>query len=126
MTANVSTVSQSLGRSLEPHEVEQVNWWIKGAELRIRSRLGDLDYLDQETLTYVVTEAVARKVRNPDGKRNERIDDYSYGYDTDAAKVDIDLTDTEWAMLTPKSNRNAFSIGSVTTPYYASGGKTWD
>lgn len=126
MTANISTVSQSLGRSLEPHEVEQVNWWIKGAELRIRNRLGDLDCLDQETLTYVVTEAVARKARNPDGKRNERIDDYSYGYDADAAKVDIDLTDAEWAMLMPRSNRNAFSIASKTTPYYAGRRRSWD
>lgn len=126
MNVDISNIAKSLGRALEPHETGQAQWWIQGAQLRIQAKLGDLAKLNQETLTYVITEAVARKLRNPDGKRNERIDDYSYGYDADAARVDIDLTDTEWEMLKPIKNANAFTIGTNSRPYYARGGELWD
>ena len=52
-------------------------------------------------LVDVETEAVIRKVKNPDGKVSEGIDDYNYRLNENARKGDLFLTDEEWALISP-------------------------
>lgn len=118
--ATVLDVGHELGREItDRDEQAQVNRWIARVELLISQRLGPLDRLNPEALRAVVPAVVARKALNPTGKQNERIDDYSYGLSTEAASVDLMLTDLEWEMLTPEEatvDDGAFNIrpgGSV-------------
>lgn len=102
MYANITDIAATLGRPItESTEVAQINAWIGVCELKIRIRLGPLDQLDADVLRTVIAEAVARRARNPEGKQNERIDDYSYGLTSDAAQAQIYITDEEWEMLSP-------------------------
>lgn len=95
-------VAVALGRpAFEGPEEAQVDWWISSAELKIRNRLGDLAELDQESLKFVVVEAVAAKARNPDSAQYEAIDDYRYGLPPESRAVTI--TDEWWDMLSPVS-----------------------
>ena len=122
-------VATTLGRPItDPDEIKQVNWWITGAELKLRvgdethPGLGDLAALDVAAVKYVVVEAVARRVRNPGGKQNERIDDYSYGLTANAAAAELVITEAEWALLTPRTEAGAFTIRLGGSPGYARGG----
>lgn len=105
-------VATDLGRPLTDSEYEQVSAWIGRVEARIMQRIPDLadraldpGYLDR--LVGVVVDVVVRKVRNPEGLRSERIDDYYY--DRGAQSADLSLTDLEWAELLPESASGAFS-----------------
>nr|DAO15687.1 MAG TPA: hypothetical protein [Caudoviricetes sp.] len=98
--ATVFDVATTLGRPItDPDEQNQILNWIAKTERIISARLGDLDALDRQILADVISEVVARRSRNPDGKRNERIDDYSYTLDAAASAVELTLTDAEWARL---------------------------
>jgi len=101
-------VETSLGRSLSDAEIAQVNQWIDDAELLVRTRLGDLDALDQDVLAYVVREAAATRARNPEGYQYEAIDDYRYGMPAESRKVTI--TDEWWDLLTPTTRAGAYSV----------------
>ena len=118
-------VADELGRVIDSdEEIKQINRWISAAKAVIRKRLGDLDSLDADALTVVIPQAVARLARNPEGKINERIDDYSYGFTSKAAALTVTLTDEEWALLTPDrvgSDRGAFTI----RPSYVPGRRGW-
>lgn len=114
--ANVSDVSTRLGRPItDPNEVAQVEAWLDDVEALILARIPDLaenvaaGKPSASLVAMVEANAVVRKVKNPDGKQNERIDDYSYGLNADAARGDLFLTDAEWGLLTPASASGAFS-----------------
>ncbi|WP_062077691.1 Gp19/Gp15/Gp42 family protein [Demequina globuliformis] len=116
--AVLTDVSTRLGRAIsDADEVAQVEAWLSDVEAIIRARVPDLD--DRVTdgnpaeavVVMVEANAVVRKVKNPDGKQNERIDDYSYGLNSDYARGDLFLTDDEWELLLPSSgSQDAFSI----------------
>lgn len=98
--ATVTDVATTLGRPItDPDEQNQITNWISKTERIIAARLGDLANLDRQILADVISEVVARRSRNPDGKRNERIDDYSYTLDAAASAVELALTADEWARL---------------------------
>lgn len=114
--ATVADVGTRLGRPItEPAEVAQVNAWLGDVESLILARVPNLVELVDDgrptaaTVAMIEANAVIRKVKNPDGKQNERIDDYSYGLNADAARGDLFLTDAEWALLLPVSASGAFS-----------------
>jgi hypothetical protein len=112
--ATVSEVATSLGRPIDSAtESDQVQQWLDDAEMQVRLRLGDLTLLDQRALAYVEREAVVLKVKNPDGKKSEAIDDYNYGRQEDAARGQVYIIDDWWDMLTPDMATGAFTI----TPY---------
>lgn len=135
MYANLTDVSERLGRPItDPDEVAQVNKWIGDVETLIRSRLPNLEpgiegHPSLEIAEMVVSNAVIRKVKNPDGKQNERIDDYSYGLTEEAARGSLFLTDEEWALLAPASSSGAFSVSPHFEPdrvrYSYPGGPLW-
>ena len=121
-------VATTLGRPISDEtERAQVDLWIGDAELLIRARLGDLDDLDTDVLTHVVREAVAMRVRNPDGKQSERIDDYSYQRAPEAARPGgISILDEWWDLLTPADAvSGAFTIRPAGTAGYATPSGLW-
>jgi hypothetical protein len=120
--ASVSDVATTLGRPItDLDEVKQVNAWIALTERIIRHRLGDVSLLDQDNLKDVEAEVVARRVKNPDGKDNERIDDYSYGLVPEAKAVGLKLTDDEWELLTPDGGVGAWMPVVEPAPWVSPG-----
>lgn len=120
MYTSTEDVATELGRALSIEESAQVSAWIARVESRVAARIPDLDvrvieprYLDR--LVGVVVDVVARKVRNPDGFRTERIDDYYYDRGA-SAPSDLTLTDAEWAELLPASATGAFSTRPAFEP----------
>lgn len=114
--ATISDVSTRLGRPItDLSEVAQVGAWLADVEALIVARipnLADLIVEGRPSLGNVVSaesNSVIRKIRNPDGKQNERIDDYSYGLNEDARRGELFLTDEEWDLLLPASKSGAFS-----------------
>ena len=115
--ATVSDVATSLGRPITSAlEMDQVQLWLDDAEMQVRLRLGDVTVLDQQALRYVEREAVALKARNPEGKRSESVDDYSYQLNTDTARGQVLILDDWWEMLAPDKAGNAFSITAYSEP----------
>lgn len=115
--ANVSDVTTRLGRSIsEAAEVAQVNAWLTDVESLILTRIPDLagriadGSPTQAVVVMVEANAVIRKIKNPDGKVAEGIDDYNYRLNENARKGEIFLTDDEWALLMPGVGEGAFTI----------------
>jgi hypothetical protein len=114
--ATVSQVAASLGRPItSDSELVQIQTWLDDAEMQIRVRLGDVAALDQAAVAYVEREAVLLKVRNPEGKASEAIDDYRYQRTDSAAAGQVQILDEWWVLLSPTQIGGAFSI----TPYAA-------
>jgi hypothetical protein len=115
--ATVSDVSTRLGRPIsDPAEIAQVEAWIGDVEGMILDRIPDLAVYIAEgrptlaTVAAVVANAVIRKVRNPDGKVQEGVDDYNYRLNENARRGELFLTDEEWALLAPVGGVGAFTI----------------
>ena len=117
ITATVSDVAARLGRPIsDPDEVTQVTAWLSDAETLIVSRIPDIEARivagnpSPQVVVMGQANAVVRKVRNPDGKQNERIDDYSYGYSAEAARGELYLTADEGALLDGAVSSGAWTI----------------
>lgn len=120
--ATVGDVATSLGRPITSDaEQDQIQMWLSDAEMQIGLRLGDVTLLDQAVLAFVEREAVALKVRNPDGKVSEGIDDYTYRRNDNAAAGQVLILDEWWAMLNPAAavEGNAFSITAGGDPSWS-------
>lgn len=120
--ATLTDVSTRLGRPItSTEEVAQVQAWLEDVEALILAYLPGLAAAianGAPTLPVVVmveANAVIRKIRNPEGKVSEDVDDYRYRLNADAARGDLFLTDAEWALLsTPSVSSGAFSV----RPYF--------
>jgi hypothetical protein len=118
--ASVQDVADSLGRPITTTaEVVQVGKWLDDAEMQIRLRLGVVAALDQQALAFVEREAVILKIRNPEGKKSESIDDYQYSRYDSAARGQVWILDEWWDLLTPNSLGGAFTITPYSTTYMA-------
>lgn len=120
--ASITAVSTRLGRPITDElEIAQVEAWLEDVESLILSRLPNLPAAigtgapTSDTLVMIEANAVIRKIKNPDGKVSEGIDDYNYRYNESARKGELFLTDEEWALLTPGSPDGAWTI----SPYGA-------
>lgn len=124
--ATVIDVATTLGRPItDQDEQNQITNWISKTERIIAARLGNLGDLDRQILADVISEVVARRARNPDGKRNERIDDYSYTLDAAASAVELTLTADEWARLSQDGSTSGAYM-PVLTPAPWLGGRDAD
>lgn len=124
--ATVIDVAVTLGRPItDPDEQAQILNWVAKTERIISARLGDLAALDRQILADVISEVVARRARNPDGKRNERIDDYSYTLDAAASAVELTLTADEWARLSQDGSTSGAYM-PILTPVPWLGGREAD
>ena len=110
--ATYQDVESSLGRSLSAAERKRAEWWLDGAEIQIRARLGSVSLLDADTVRYVEAEAVAARMGNPDNYTSETIDDYTYRYGSETRQIVI--RDDWWALLAPQ--RGSFYTIGVTSP----------
>ncbi|GAA4123275.1 hypothetical protein GCM10022215_29780 [Nocardioides fonticola] len=85
------------------------------AWVMLTRRLPDLETLmaDDADLTLEVTRvlatAVLRVLKNPDGKRQESIDDYSFTLDNSRSAGELYISDDEISSLIPQGNSGAFS-----------------
>lgn len=67
--------------------------------------------LSEDVVSDIAVDMVVRYMRNPDGKRQEAIEDYSFTRDQATSSGSLMMTDAEMAMLTPaRQRRGAFSI----------------
>lgn len=126
--ATVADVGTRLGRPIsDSDEVAQVQAWLDDAEAVVLSRIPDLtDRLTAGTLVVdvlvmVESNAVIRKIRNPEGYTSETIDDYTYRYNEQVRRGDIFLTADEWALLLPGSAAGAFTV----RPSYEADAVAW-
>jgi hypothetical protein len=115
--ANLSDVSTRLGRPItDANEIAQVNAWLGDVEALILARIPDLaDRVADGTpstavVAMVEANAVIRKLKNPDGKVSEGIDDYNYRLNENSRKGELFLTDEEWALLLPGAGEGAWTI----------------
>ena len=106
--ATVVDVATRLGRPIDDvGEQAQVQAWLDDAEALILSRIPNLPDLIADgsptvaTLVMVESNAVIRKIRNPEGYTSETIDDYTYRYNEQVRRGDIFFTDDEWGLLLP-------------------------
>jgi hypothetical protein len=116
MFAVLTDVTTRLGRPItDSYEVAQVTAWIGDVESLILARIPDLETRvgagspTAVVVAAVVANAVIRKVKNPDGKVQEGVDDYNYRLNENARKGELFLTDDEWRLLLPVSSSGAFS-----------------
>ena len=115
MYASLHDVATRLGRTPEGAEAAQIVAWIGDVAGLIEQRIPDLHTLASEEayalrLTAIICAVVIRKVDNPSGKIQERIDDYSYGVSSEQVRSsDLTLTDAEWGRLLPTAT-GAWSI----------------
>lgn len=123
MFATVTDIATRLGRPYVSDEEEaQVAAWLEDVETLILERIPDIEAAislgapSYNTVVAIVAAAVIRKINNPTGKIQERIDDYSYGLTAAAANADLSLTDAEWARLMPSLGSGAFSVRLASEP----------
>ncbi len=126
--ATVPDVSTRLGRPItNPNEVAQVEAWLEDIEALILARIPDLADLvtagspTVQAVVMVESNAVIRKLKNPDGKVSEGVDDYNYRLNENARKGELFLTDDEWELLEPGVVSSAFS----TRPGFTPDGPVW-
>jgi hypothetical protein len=116
--ASYTDVEASLGRSLSEAERQRAEWWLSGAELQIKARLGDVAALDRTAVKYVEAEAVAARMGNPDNYSSETIDDYTYRFGTETRQIVI--RPEWWSLLAPTadgaSTRPGFEVDSPPGP----------
>jgi hypothetical protein len=98
-----------LGRDLTADEEAKAPQYLADASAIMRGRFPSLDTNTPETAVGVCCAMVLRVFQNPDGKRIESIDDYSYTIDSARSAGELYLSDAEAAQLRP-APRTAFSI----------------
>lgn len=69
--------------------------------------------LDPDVLAGVVEDMVLRVAGNPEGKKSESIDDYSWTRDVTVASGQLYLSEAELALLLPAAARTPRSFGSI-------------
>lgn len=78
----------------------------------VEDRMGDADYTSD--VIEVQANAVMRVLKNPEGKRAEQIDDYSWTRDRALSAGLLYVTDDEWAILGAEfGTGGAFSIDTI-------------
>lgn len=107
--ADVSDVSDRLGRDLTTAETVQVSVLLSDAEWAIRRRIPELDAsaAGDETfrrvLVRIEARAVQRVLMNPTGARqvSDSVDDYSHSetLDTSLSRGELYISDAEWTEL---------------------------
>lgn len=83
----------------------QWSMWIDDVRRLIADRLGDLNALDQDNLDYVVREAVALKVKQPDPVVTVAVavDDASTSKTYQRSSGQLTILDSWWDLLTPNT-----------------------
>lgn len=114
--ATYTDVGVALRRTIsDPAEQAQIEHWLTGAEMAVRSRLGNPALLDQAVLKYVETEAVAEKVRRSGREESSitvSVDDGAVTRRYEGMGAD-DISGDLWSLLSPARSSSAYTIGVV-------------
>lgn len=115
--ATYEDVGVALRRTIsDAAEQAQIEHWLTGAEMAIRSRLGDVTLLDQDVLTYVETEAVAEKVRRAGRDESSitvSVDDGTVTRRYETTMTANDIGTELWSLLSPARSGSAYTIGTT-------------
>lgn len=112
---------QAVWRPLTDSEIEIVDAQLAFASTIIRSQVPTVDAriaagtLDEALVAGVAVAMVRRFMVNPDGIRQEAIEDYSYTRDSALSAGSVYLSDAELALLRGR-RRGAFSVAPQTEP----------
>lgn len=107
--ATVADLADRLGRDLTAAEERQAQPLLDDATAIITDRFPRYATTPTQASTAVCAAMVLRVLRNPDGKRSEQIDDYSYTIDSARSAGELYLTAHEIDTLT-SVRTSAFSI----------------
>ncbi|MGK4583479.1 Gp19/Gp15/Gp42 family protein [Kitasatospora sp. HPMI-4] len=107
--ATTADLADRLGRDLTDAETRQATALLTDASAIIIDRFPQYATSPTAASTAVCAAMVLRVLRNPDGKRSEQIDDYSYTIDSARSAGELYLTEHEAATLRPVRT-SAFSI----------------
>jgi hypothetical protein len=124
MAVTPGTIAVALGRTApDPDSTEFAQWsmWISDALMLISARLvgtetgqvATLAELDQDTLDYVVREAVVAQIRRPDDATSVdvRVDDGAVSRTYRSSGGRVSIRDEWWDLLSPSdSKQGAFSV----------------
>lgn len=105
--ASLSDLEARSFRDLTAHEQSIAQTWLDDAWALLLGRRPDLeaditaDRVSESTVIRVLVSMVLRVFSNPDGKLEERIDDYSYRRDSLVSSGVLHLTPDELADITP-------------------------
>lgn len=99
-----------IGRDLTDAERTKVPTLLADASAIMRQAVPSLDPAPPDTAVGVCCAMVLRMVQNPEGKRQESIDDYSYTIDSARSAGKLYLADDELDLLQPLPPSTAFSI----------------
>jgi hypothetical protein len=119
MAVTPDMIAVALGRTAPDSgsvEFEQWSMWIADALMLIEARLGDPALLDQAKLDYVVREAVAAHVRNPDSATQVTVsvDDASSSRQYRTSYGRIVILDEWWNLLAPATlTGRAFEVDTM-------------
>ena len=117
--ATYSDVGVALRRTIsDPAEQAQIEHWLTGAEMAVRSRLGNPALLDQDVLRYVEAEAVAEKVRRAGRDESSITVSVDDGTVTRRYENNMSIDDIAgdlWSLLSPARSGSAYTIG-VSSP----------
>lgn len=130
--ADSAAVAGRLGRTLTQDEASWAEFLLDDIETAIKVRIPDLDAqivagtIDLDTVIRVEAWAVVRYMKNPDGKYQESLDDYSFTRDRAISSGILGLTDEDWNdLLSSGVSSSAFTIQSPATPFYAPSRSPW-
>lgn len=107
--ATLTDLADRLGRDLTATEERQATAWLADAEALILDRFPQYATAPTAISKKVCCAMVLRVLTNPDGKRQEALDDYSYTIDSSRSTGEVYLSEEEAAQLRP-SPRGAFNI----------------
>jgi Phage protein Gp19/Gp15/Gp42 len=119
---------ESAWRPLSDAETSQADYWLGRASRVIRKEIPTVDAriasgdLDSALVADVAISMVIRYMRNPDGKRQETIEDYSFTRDATGSSGEVKMTPEEVKLLTPiEAPSCAFSIDTSPCTWPPSG-----
>lgn len=113
--ATLADLADRLGRDLTDAETRQATAWLHDATAIILDRFPRYATAPTQSSTSVCAAMVLRVLKNPDGKRSETIDDYSYTIDQARSAGELYLTENELELLRTAVS-TAFSIVAVMPP----------
>ncbi|MFJ9628090.1 Gp19/Gp15/Gp42 family protein [Streptomyces sp. NPDC101175] len=107
--ATLEDIGNRLGRDLTAEEQRRATANLEDATALILDRFPQYEAAPTAVSKKVACAMVLRVLTNPDGKRQESIDDYSYTVDSSRSRGEVYLSDEEMDELRPPQKR-AFSI----------------
>lgn len=112
--ATYTDVGVALRRTIsDAAEQAQITWWLNGAELLLKSRLGNVALLDQAVVKHVEVETVAEKVRRAGRDESSitvSVDDGSVTRRYESRLTAEDITADLWDLFGSRYTGSAYTI----------------